>query len=194
MRSRVGGVAWSPRGSARAPTHPLSARPQAQRSQLKALWLDSPRRDSSRTFPPDSSTLLVRGCPGVFAISDTAASTGWAGGVWSLASRPPASSRDACRARDPGGDRERSSAGCLSLPASRQSRDDPALGCCPGSALASVVGSARLMALGPCRRVAPRGWTQPRHRRAELALGLPDLPARHPPHHWEYDGRLSDHP
>ena len=53
------------------------------------------------------------------------------------------------------------------------------------------LGDARLVAVGPCSRVLTRGGTQPHDRRTELALGRPDLPAGHPPHHPEYDGRVS---
>lgn len=47
------------------------------------------------------------------------------------------------------------------------------------------------VALGPCPCVATHRRTQSRHRGAELALGLPDVPARHPPKHGKYHGRLS---
>jgi hypothetical protein len=49
--------------------------------------------------------------------------------------------------------------------------------------IAADVGRPRLVALGTCPCVAPDGRPQPRHRGAELALGLFHLQARNPANH-----------
>ena len=153
-----------------------------------AKWLGQAGDKSGRVVVDDD--LSVRGCPGIFAIGDTSASNGWAGaGVPGLA--PAAKQQGRHVARVIGQQSGASAAKCLPVPALRQSCDDwtPRRGC--GGAPASVVGGARVVAVGSCPCVVTRRRTQPHNRGAELALGLPDLPAGHPPYHPEYDGRLS---
>ena len=143
-----------------------------------AKWLGQAGDKSGRVVV--DGNLAVHGCPGVFAIGDTAASNGWAGaGVPGLAPAAKQQGRhaaDVIRAAIKGHPAPRA----FRVPPLRQSRHDRTACRRRRSAPASAVGRARLVALGTCPCVASGGRPQPRHRRAELALGLPDIPARNP--------------
>ena len=155
-----------------------------------AKWLGQAGDKSGRVLVDDN--LGVLGCPRIFAIGDTAASNGWAGaGVPGLAPAAKQQGRHAANViraaikgyPAPGAFRYRHYGNLATigrLAAVVELRELPA------------VGRARLVALGPCSRVASDRRPESCRRGDELALGLPDIPARHTPHHRQYDGRLND--
>jgi NADH dehydrogenase/putative oxidoreductase len=154
-----------------------------------AKWLGQVGDKSGRVLVDDN--LGARDCPRIFAIGDTAASNGWAGaGVPGLAPAAKQQGRHVAHVI-------RVAIKGYPVPGAFQYRHYGNLATI--GRLAAVVElrklqGTRLVALGHCSRVAPRRRPQPCCCGAELALGLPDIPARHPPHHREYQRCLSDRP
>jgi pyridine nucleotide-disulfide oxidoreductase len=145
-----------------------------------AKWLGQAGDKSGRVVV--DSNLAVPGCPGIFAIGDTAASNGWMGaGVPGLA---PAAKQQGQHAAEV----IRAAIKGRKTPGAFQYRHYGNLATI--GRLAAVVDS-RLVALGPRPCLAPCGRTQPGDRGTQLALGLPDLSPWNPPDHREHDGRLS---
>ena len=128
-----------------------------------AKWLGLAGDKSGRVVV--DSNLAVHGCPGVFAIGDTAASDGWAGaGVPGLA--PAAKQQGAIPPSDPRRYQGVSIAPRLRVSPLWQSRHHRTTRRRCRSALASVVGRPGLVALGTCPCVAPDG----RRNRATVVL------------------------
>ncbi len=157
-----------------------------------AKWLGQAGDKSGRVVV--DGNLAVHGCAGVFAIGDTAASDGWAGaGVPGVGPRGKAAGTHVANV----------------IRAAIKGHPSPHAflyrhygNLATIGRLAAVVelrwlrlwGAPAWWALGTCPRAAPDGRPQPRHRRAELALGLLHLQAWNPVDHWKHDGYLSHRP